>query len=1307
MNNKYTGKILMSAAAAAATLAIFASLLPAGEAPTTAAHVADPDVSPSAVSAASSLAFASSAGTARPSAGAQASPAGAAPVFELEAEAAGKVAVTADRATGGTSMVRVDRGGDLYPQGAGLSPEDKLVSFLERHGAVFGIDDPAAQLRMIGVRDDQYGNALLSYQQMHGDVPVFGAEMRGHVSQDGRLTAVNGKFVPGITLPETPVIERDRAARAAVAVVSQQVTSKVKPSDLTVASSSVVVYRENLTKGVSGDNHLAYQVEVTHAGAVREFVYVDALTGKVVDQVTGTHTLKNRIVHEGNIAAPPAWTEGDPRPAPQPAHEDEIAGAGYAYNIFFNLSGGTYRSWDGNDATMITVNNDPTIVCPNANWNGTSTNYCSGTSSDDVVVHEWAHAYTQETSGLIYSYQSGALNESYSDIFGEVVDLINNREGVEGTAATGNNGPRSQDESVCSEFTSELPTGDQSIRWLIGEDAFAFTGLPAFGDAAIRDMWNPGCAAGALFFGDPGHVSSERYHCEASDAGGVHVNSAINNRAFAFLVDGNTLDLKDDGTPFANPVTVNGIGITKAAHIFWRANSVYNTPSSSFNDNADALEMACADLVGVNLTKLVTDAEVGSGMLGANEDTIDPIPELSGEVITAADCAEVTNAIAAVEMRNDVAQQCGFVAPLDLTPAPMCEGATVNTIYSEDWESGSDGWLVGIERANNIATVDTLPWRLRSSAESPTLPEGQTGTVMFQENRRDYGNCADDDESAVEFLESPPITVDADGSQLVFEHYFITEATYDGGNVLINVNNEVDLLGNTVWTIIPAGAFIHNPYNSQLQGVADQNTNPKAGEPSFDGSNPIDGSNVWGQSQIDLEHPALGVTNGDTVRLRWEFGQDGCNGVDGWYVDNVEVFSCANDAPPPLCQTYDADVDIVNGQIVSDLGLGLTGSVTTAQVSGQSSVFDVNVVNLKGTTNYSGDLDFTLTSPAGTTIRLDDDDDCALEQKPGFDVNFDDDGAAPVGCNDWNSGGIFQPLDPLASFAGENANGAWTLTVTDSFPDLIVPDSVSEWGLEFCREPVQNDAPTAVDDSASTTRNNPVTVNVLVNDSDPENGPLIVDSVTTPANGQATINADDTITYQPDQGFVGTDSFDYTIEDDHGDQASATVTISVTRGDDDDFDDDGISDDDDSDDDNDGRRDDDDSDDDNDGISDDDDSDDDNDGIDDDHDSKSTDDNAQSQSARTSPGGKDRFMIVADQATVAVVASIRGTATDLVTIEVFDPNGVLVGTSVPTPRGPLVVVPSAIAGAYSIEVTNMRAEPIDYTLSMTTQRFRP
>ena len=76
---------------------------------------------------------------------------------------------------------------------------------------------------------------------------------------------------------------------------------------------------------------------------------------------------------------------------------------------------------------MRTVNNDPTIACPNANWNGVTTNYCDGVTSDDTVSHEWGHAYTEFTSGLVYQWQPGAMNEAYSDIWGETVDIINAR----------------------------------------------------------------------------------------------------------------------------------------------------------------------------------------------------------------------------------------------------------------------------------------------------------------------------------------------------------------------------------------------------------------------------------------------------------------------------------------------------------------------------------------------------------------------------------------------------------------------------------------------------------------------------------------------------------------------------------------------------------------------------------------------------------------------------------------------------------------------------------------------------------------
>jgi outer membrane protein OmpA-like peptidoglycan-associated protein len=89
--------------------------------------------------------------------------------------------------------------------------------------------------------------------------------------------------------------------------------------------------------------------------------------------------------------------------------------------------------------------------------------------------------------------------------------------------------------------------------------------------------------------------------------------------------------------------------------------------------------------------------------------------------------------------------------------------------------------------------------------------------------------------------------------------------------------------------------------------------------------------------------------------------------------------------------------------------------------------------------------------------------------------------------------------------------------------------------------------PIANPDSASTGPGRPVTLNVLANDSDPEGGPLSVVALGTPANGSATFSADGSVTYTPNAGFVGTDTFSYTVRDQAGNQAQGQVTISVTN----------------------------------------------------------------------------------------------------------------------------------------------------------------
>ena len=90
-----------------------------------------------------------------------------------------------------------------------------------------------------------------------------------------------------------------------------------------------------------------------------------------------------------------------------------------------------------------------------------------------------------------------------------------------------------------------------------------------------------------------------------------------------------------------------------------------------------------------------------------------------------------------------------------------------------------------------------------------------------------------------------------------------------------------------------------------------------------------------------------------------------------------------------------------------------------------------------------------------------------------------------------------------------------------------------------------NDPPDAANDSATVRKNRSGTINVLANDSDPDGDTLSVVSAAQPSKGSVAVNADGSITYTPRKGFVGTDSFTYTISDGNGGEDTATVTVTV------------------------------------------------------------------------------------------------------------------------------------------------------------------
>lgn len=92
-----------------------------------------------------------------------------------------------------------------------------------------------------------------------------------------------------------------------------------------------------------------------------------------------------------------------------------------------------------------------------------------------------------------------------------------------------------------------------------------------------------------------------------------------------------------------------------------------------------------------------------------------------------------------------------------------------------------------------------------------------------------------------------------------------------------------------------------------------------------------------------------------------------------------------------------------------------------------------------------------------------------------------------------------------------------------------------------------NSAPDSVDDATTTNENTPVMIGVLANDTDPDGDTLTISSFTQGASGSVTNNGDGTLTYTPNAGFSGADSFSYSIGDGHGGADSATVNVTVNR----------------------------------------------------------------------------------------------------------------------------------------------------------------
>lgn len=434
------------------------------------------------------------------------------------------------------------RGGQglVLPQAGALSATERALRFVDTYGDEFGVGNRGDLEQVRAASRDALNVDHVRFRQRHKGVPVRGSELTVHL-RGGRVVAANARIAEDLPDNVGATISAGEAQQHALELVQARMGDRASDAQFTTVA--LEIFDRGLFDQGEGPARLAWFVEL-RGMALRQWTWIDAENGNLlfdVDQITDARVRQvYNVNHGSSLPGTLARSEGGGANGDEDVDE-AYTFSGDTYDYFSSVHG--RDSYNNAGATLLSSVHYGTNYA-NAFWNGTQMVYGDNYTADDVVGHELTHAVTERSANLIYSGQSGALNESFSDIFGETVDQLNGA----GNDAT-------------------------NVRWLEGED------LPG---GHIRNMMTP------TLRGHPGKMSDPELSCTSYDNYGVHLNSGIPNHAYALMVDGGTY----------NGRTITGIGLTKAGKIEYRALTNYLTASATFLDDYNALNQSCTDLIG-------------------------------------------------------------------------------------------------------------------------------------------------------------------------------------------------------------------------------------------------------------------------------------------------------------------------------------------------------------------------------------------------------------------------------------------------------------------------------------------------------------------------------------------------------------------------------------------------------------------------------------------------------------------------------------------------------------------------------------
>ncbi|MBL4754963.1 MAG: M4 family metallopeptidase [Flavobacteriales bacterium] len=477
--------------------------------------------------------------------------------------------------------------------------------------------DTGLSLELQKKETDNLGIIHRQYKQYYNGIPLEWSRYVAH-ERNGKIESVHGVIFKSINVPTSASITANQARSNALEFVNastykweipeEEALLKMETGQLGASYFPIgeLLYLPTTANGA--EFKLAYKFNIyAHEPLYRADVYVDATNGDILFENNRIHTadaagtavtaysgtqplttdftgstyrlretgrgngIRTFNLQEGtNYGNAVDFTDSDNFWNNVNAQQDEVAtdahwGAEMTYDYFFLDHG--RNSIDGAGFNLLSYIHYQSNY-GNAFWDGQRMTYGDGSGSTnpftalDIAGHEITHGLTTFTSNLVYSFESGALNESFSDIFGTSVEWF----GKPGQA-----------------------------NWLVGEDI----------GITLRSMSNPN------IYGDPDTYLGTNWFTGTGDNGGVHTNSGVQNFWYYLLSSGGS-GTNDNGDAY----NVSALGITDAGSIAFRNNTVYLWPNSQYADARFYAIQSAIDIFGACSPEVIatTDAWYAVGV---------------------------------------------------------------------------------------------------------------------------------------------------------------------------------------------------------------------------------------------------------------------------------------------------------------------------------------------------------------------------------------------------------------------------------------------------------------------------------------------------------------------------------------------------------------------------------------------------------------------------------------------------------------------------------------------------------------------